>query len=59
MLSSCVRITRVLRTLWRQSQQEGRLGVITEGVDKPIFQTIWVAVYITTDGIYAACDGDA
>ena len=59
MLSSCVRITRVLRTLWKQSQHEGRLGVITKGVDKPIFQTIWVAVYITTDGIYAACDGDA
>ena len=31
------------------------LRVITEGVDKPVFQMIWIAGYIKTNGGHEAC----
>ena len=31
------------------------LRVITEGVDKPVFQMIWIEGYITTNGVHVAC----
>ena len=29
--------------------------VITENVDKPVFQMIWITGYITTNGVHVAC----
>ena len=31
------------------------LRVITEGVDKLVFQMIWIASYIRTNGVHVAC----
>ena len=31
------------------------LRVTAEGIDKPVFQMIWIAGYITTNGVHAAC----
>ena len=45
MLSPCVHIARVVKAISTGGHTGSHtLRVITEGVDKPVFQMIWVAV---------------
>ena len=60
MFPPLMHIARVLKTLWKRFQRKGRVGshtlrVTTEGIDKPVFQLIWIAGSITTNGVHAAC----
>ena len=63
MLSPCVHITcfeNVVEAISTGGQTGSHtLFVIMEGVDKPVFQMIWVPVYITTNGVHAACNRGA
>ena len=30
-------------------------SVTTEGIDKPVFHMVWIAGYVTTNGVHVAC----
>ena len=65
MLSPSGYIARVLRTLWKRFQREGRLGHTLYVSQRKVlvhrFSRLyaWIAGYITTNGVRVACNRGA
>ena len=63
--TQCLRVhCPCFKNVVKAISMEGQTGlhtlrVIMEGVDKLVFQMIWIAGCITTNGVHVACNRDA